>query len=144
MYCQKCGKEIDEAVKFCPHCGNPKKIEVPKTQTVTSSGRITEKLLMCPKCRSTQLTDGKKGFSAGKAVAGAVLTGGVGILAGAIGSNKTVITCLNCGHKFKPGEDYKNAIKKQKEQEEAMKSPVFWIVLIILMIPFFWLLSKCS
>ena len=30
-----------------------------------------------------------------------VLLGGVGLLAGSIGANKTVITCMNCGYKFK-------------------------------------------
>jgi hypothetical protein len=57
----------------------------------------------CPKCSSTQLSANKKGFSGKKAVAGAVLTGGIGLLAGTIGSNKIIITCLNCGNQFKPG-----------------------------------------
>ena len=51
----------------------------------------------CPKCGSTQITAQKKGFSGGKAVAGAVLTGGVGLLAGLHGSSDIVITCLACG-----------------------------------------------
>lgn len=55
----------------------------------------------CPKCGSTSLSGGKQGFGFGKAVAGAVLLGGVGLLAGGIGANKTVVTCLNCGYKFK-------------------------------------------
>lgn len=55
----------------------------------------------CPKCGSTSLSGGKQGFGYGKAVAGAVLLGGVGLLAGGIGANKTVVTCLNCGYKFK-------------------------------------------
>lgn len=55
----------------------------------------------CPKCGSTSLSGGKQGFGLGKAVAGAVLIGGVGLLAGGIGANKTVVTCLNCGYKFK-------------------------------------------
>ncbi|MFZ4401485.1 MAG: CFI-box-CTERM domain-containing protein [Bacteroidales bacterium] len=58
----------------------------------------------CPKCGSTQLTTNEKGFSGGKAVAGAVLTGGIGLLAGFHGKNKIIITCLACGKKFKPGE----------------------------------------
>ena len=55
----------------------------------------------CPKCGSTSLSGGKQGFGVGKAVAGAVLLGGVGLLAGGIGANKTVVTCMNCGYKFK-------------------------------------------
>lgn len=60
--------------------------------------------IKCPKCGSTQLTANKQGFSGKKAVAGAVLTGGIGVLAGTIGSNKVKITCLACGHVFNPGE----------------------------------------
>lgn len=63
--------------------------------------------IKCPKCGSSQITANKKGFSAGKAAAGVVLTGGIGLAAGAIGRNKIFITCLNCGHKFKPGEGRK-------------------------------------
>lgn len=58
----------------------------------------------CPKCNSTQWTANKKGFSGKKAVAGAILTGGIGLLAGTIGSGKVVMTCLACGHQFKAGE----------------------------------------
>lgn len=52
----------------------------------------------------------KKGFSGKNAVAGAVVTGGIGLLAGTIGSNKIRITCLECGHEFKPGEKAKPAL----------------------------------
>jgi len=60
--------------------------------------------IACPKCGSDQLYAGKKGFSGKKAVAGAILTGGIGLLAGTIGSNKILINCLNCGHQWKPGQ----------------------------------------
>ncbi len=55
-----------------------------------------EKEICCPKCGSTQLSANKKGFSGKKAVAGGILTGGIGLLAGTIGSNKIIITCLSC------------------------------------------------
>lgn len=59
----------------------------------------------CPKCGSTSLSANKKGFSFGKAVAGAFVTSNpVGLVGGALGANKLEITCLNCGHKFKPGK----------------------------------------
>ena len=61
----------------------------------------------CPKCGSDQISANKKGFSAGKAVVGGLLTGGIGLAAGAIGSGKIKITCLNCGNEFKPGEKAK-------------------------------------
>lgn len=60
--------------------------------------------IVCPKCSSSQLFANKKGFSGKKAVAGAILTGGVGLLAGTIGSNKVKITCLSCGNVFNPGQ----------------------------------------
>ena len=60
--------------------------------------------IRCPKCGSNQITASKKGFSGKKAIAGAILTGGLGLIAGTIGSNKVKITCLACGKEFKPGE----------------------------------------
>jgi len=69
----------------------------------------------CPKCGSTQITANKKGYSAGKALTGAILTGGIGLLAGFHGSKKVVITCLACGNRFLAGEGkkiYPNSIHK--------------------------------
>ena len=77
--------------------------------------------LHCPKCGSNQLTSDKKGFSGKKAVAGALLTGGIGILAGTIGSNKIKIICLSCGNEFKPGEG-KEKIKQEQYQKTEFKS----------------------
>lgn len=58
----------------------------------------------CPKCYSTSLTANKKGFGVGKAVVGAALTGGIGLVAGNINAKKVNITCLKCGYQFKPGK----------------------------------------
>lgn len=58
----------------------------------------------CPKCNSTQITANKKGFGIGKAAVGAAVTGGVGLLAGFIGSGKVKITCLNCGFEWDAGK----------------------------------------
>lgn len=58
----------------------------------------------CPNCRSTQIAAKQKGYSWGKAAAGVVLTGGIGLLAGGIGSKQIVVTCLNCGHTWQPGQ----------------------------------------
>lgn len=137
MFCTKCGVEIKEDSSFCPQCGDNLKESTNIKKTEINVPK--EKLLKCPKCRSTELTTSKKGFSAGQAIAGAVVAGGVGILAGAIGNNKIQITCLECGHTFKPGEDVDNARKKriqkakeQRESKQMMKSPIFWIFLIAL------------
>lgn len=61
--------------------------------------------IKCPKCGSTQITANKKGFSGTKAAAGVIIAGGIGLAAGGIGSNKIIITCLKCGHQFKPGSE---------------------------------------
>ena len=77
--------------------------------------------ILCPKCGSNQVTADKKGFSGKKAVAGAILTGGIGLLAGTLGSNKVKITCLSCGNEFKPGQgatsqtDFKEKKKSEKQ-----------------------------
>jgi tellurium resistance protein TerD len=57
----------------------------------------------CPKCGSGQLTGFKSGFGLGKAAAGGLLFGPVGLLAGLVGSNAVKVTCLKCGHSWTPG-----------------------------------------
>lgn len=59
----------------------------------------------CPNCGSKNIQAlgiHKKGFSVGKAVGGAVLTGGVGALAGFAGkkTKKTDYVCSECGKRF--------------------------------------------
>lgn len=91
--CPECGKEISDKAISCPNCGNPINQQTQK-----------EEYLCCPKCGSRELHAEHKGFSGGKALAGALITGGIGLLAGTIGSRDTQITCLKCGNKFKAGE----------------------------------------
>lgn len=44
----------------------------------------------------------KKAFSVGKAIGGALLTGGIGTLAGFAGKKgKYEVFCMNCGHRWK-------------------------------------------
>lgn len=55
----------------------------------------------CPKCRIGYMTSvGQRtgGFSGGKAVAGAVLLGPIGLAAGALGKKKTMYMCQKCGY----------------------------------------------
>lgn len=61
--------------------------------------------LKCPKCGSHEIQfvgNKRKGFSVGKAVGGAVLTGGIGTLAGFAGGKgkKNEFVCMNCGKTF--------------------------------------------
>lgn len=108
--CTECGKEVSDKAISCPHCGNP------------ISKKIQEDYLCCPKCYSKELHSEQKGFSGSKALAGALLTGGVGILAGTIGSKEVTITCLKCGNKFKAGEAL--TISSSDEDIEELLIPI--------------------
>ena len=55
----------------------------------------------CPKCTFGTLwavSERKGGFSGGKAVAGAVLAGPVGLAAGLLGKKKVTYQCDKCGY----------------------------------------------
>ena len=92
--CAECGREVSDKAMACPHCGNP----------INQQSRQSEEYLCCPKCNSRELHAEHNGFSGGKALTGALLVGGIGLLAGTIGSKDLQITCLKCGNKFKAGE----------------------------------------
>lgn len=119
--CEECGKEISDRAKSCPHCGCPNDFSSDNNPIPTPK----EELMQCPKCGSTQLSANKKGYSAGKAIAGVVLTGGIGLVAGTFGSNKVTITCLNCGFQFKPGEQSTIEQKEKAKQDSEAVSKRF-------------------
>jgi len=73
-----------------------------KPKPVSSNDPLPDDPIKCPKCGSTQLQANTKGYGAGKALGGVLLTGGIGLLAGFVGSKKLKITCLRCGHRWKP------------------------------------------
>lgn len=111
--CPECGKEISDKAVACPHCGCP--INTQPRQEVAVEDN--EEYVFCPKCMSTHVHTEQKGFSGGKALAGAVAFGGIGLLAGTIGSKNVNITCLKCGHKFKAGEAF---IATKKERDDIL------------------------
>lgn len=126
--CPECGKEISDKAVSCPNCGNPINPQPQQTQP--------EEYLCCPKCGSRELHAEHKGFSGGKALAGAIVTGGIGLLAGTIGSRDTQITCLKCGKKFKAGEarivrPNENVYEEESQiigiiQSQGLISAVIW------------------
>lgn len=55
----------------------------------------------CPKCRLGFLRaigERKGGFSGGKAIAGVILAGPLGLAAGALGKKKVMYCCDRCGY----------------------------------------------
>ena len=103
--CPECGKEISDRASSCPNCGYPICVsEDNNTANTNQNQQLQEEYLVCPYCNSKELHAEQKGFSGGKAIAGGLLLGGVGLLAGAVGSKDVMITCLKCGKSFKAGQ----------------------------------------
>lgn len=123
--CEKCHREIEVPYSdtINPHmpsidlksvvkceCGEYHNLIVDseKHQPITEAPVIAQNnagdTLKCPRCRSTQLHAGDKGFGLGKAAAGGILLGPIGLLGGLIGSKKVMITCLKCGYKWQAGK----------------------------------------
>lgn len=98
--CPECNNEVSDKANSCPKCGCP----IQPTKSTDQNKEDDKEYIFCPNCLSNHLHSEQKGFSGGKALAGAVLAGGIGLLAGTIGSKKVDITCLKCKHKFKAGE----------------------------------------
>lgn len=101
--CSECGKDISSYAASCPNCGKPMGHTSVRLNENLGSTPMQNENIKCPKCGSSQISANKKGFSAGKAVAGAVVAGGIGLAVGGIGSDNVIITCLKCGNQFKPG-----------------------------------------
>jgi len=75
--------------------------------------------MVCPRCHSTQVTAGKKGFGIGKALMGGVFLGPVGILAGFIGSKNMEFACLSCKERWSAASNTNTAQWLQKQTESA-------------------------
>lgn len=104
--CPECEKEVSNKAISCPNCGSP---------ISPSINNAEQEHLCCPRCHSKELHSEHQGFSGGKALAGAMLVGGIGLLAGTIGNKDVQITCLKCGRKFKAGKAL--IINDKKESE---------------------------
>ena len=107
--CQKCGKIyrygrmyhfskvtsemcIPNAEIRCANCGNSADAYsqiLPKHKiTIFDKNQLKkDDVLRCPRCKSTSVTTGQRGFN---------------IWTGFLGSNKTVNRCGKCGHSWKP------------------------------------------
>lgn len=96
-YCPHCSAENEDTEAVCYRCNkNPM---TAKSEPIINPPK-KEEYVKCPCCGSMQITANKKGYSAGKAVAGLAIAGGIGLLAGFIGSGNIKITCLKCGYSW--------------------------------------------
>lgn len=123
--CPECGKEVSDKARNCPSCGYPLITSEEQPSVAQTSNSTEEEYLCCPKCMSRELHAEKAGYSGGKAAAGLVLVGGVGLLAGTIGSRDIKITCLKCGHQCKAGEA---KIVKQGKALDALERRIIYLL----------------
>lgn len=98
--CPYCQVDLKFGGSRCSVCGcswynQEEKIRLAKRRLINKNIPIK-----CPKCKSSQITSNKKGFSIGKAIAGNFLVPGIGLLAGLHGNDKIKLTCLKCGNQW--------------------------------------------
>lgn len=75
-----------------------------KNNGITNYQKDNDKI-RCPKCNSSQITNtSSRGFSKGKAVAGGVLLGPLGVAVGVTGPKKIKVVCMACGHSWDPSQ----------------------------------------
>ena len=101
--CSECNcldGKIEENKKLlamrCKHCGKQVIILEKHTTLDNRSEEVQHRgasssifnILRCPKCHSTSVTTGARGYK---------------LLTGFLGSNQTVNRCGSCGHTWKPG-----------------------------------------
>lgn len=72
--------------------------------TPVTNINVDDNVARCPKCGSVSITADKKGFSLAKGALGVATVGAYGAIAAGHGKNKVIVTCLKCGHQWKPGK----------------------------------------
>ena len=103
--CVDCGRKHSDAAPACPQCGRPTSA-TPIASTIRPADQAygwRSSTIICPHCGArgmvgTRPTKVKRGVSGGKAV-GAVLTGGLSLLAVGLSRKQTVTEakCISCG-----------------------------------------------
>lgn len=91
--CKKCGTK-ETVFTRNPETGIIDNLSLPQRESkpappksVSNPERSSAPLVRCPKCGSTQITTGNRGYS---------------MVWGFVGSGKTVNRCAKCGHKWEP------------------------------------------
>jgi stress response protein SCP2/tellurite resistance protein len=77
--------------------------------------------IICPRCYSSNVRTGKKGFGLGKAAIGGLILGPVGLLGGFLGQNQLKFTCNSCGTSWSPSKtDYAEWANNQKRRAQEL------------------------
>ena len=77
--------------------------------------------IVCPRCGSTNIRTGEKGFGLGKAAIGGLILGPIGLLGGFIGKNQLKLTCQSCGRSWSPNQtDYMEWANQQKRRSRIV------------------------
>ncbi|MFP5113235.1 TerD family protein [Bacillaceae bacterium C204] len=77
--------------------------------------------IICPRCHSSNVRTGKKGFGLGKAAIGGLILGPVGLLGGFIGKNQLKFSCNSCGNSWSPSQtDYAEWANNQKRKAQEL------------------------
>lgn len=77
--------------------------------------------IICPRCHSSNVRTGKKGFGLGKAAIGGLILGPVGLLGGFIGKNQLKFSCNSCGNNWSPSQtDYAEWANNQKKKAQEL------------------------
>ena len=109
IYSRKQRKDVDVFLELVEEYAgkevSTRMIEKASYQAPVKEKKASRNALKCTKCKSINvefMDNKKKSFSVGKAVAGGVLTGGIGTLAGFAGKKgKDRWHCKDCGNVFK-------------------------------------------
>ncbi len=123
VLCRNFGLEVEEDQSPSPPINRQsvdRQTYQPSYGQVPQGGYVSENNgLQCPRCQSSQVTAGKKGFGLGKAAVGGLLLGPVGLLAGFIGTKNMEFACRSCGERWTGANNYNAAQWMQRQTESA-------------------------
>lgn len=93
----------------------------PTQPSYSSTNRTYGDDIYCPRCHSSNVRTGQKGFGLGKAAIGGLILGPVGLLGGFIGKNQLKLTCNSCGNSWSPNQtDYAEWANQSKRKAQEL------------------------